>query len=139
MRALTLRGFWTRFAIAFALVALTWNPSRYNYYEWALARWSDLAPVVVFVGLVLLVAWVVFIRATTRSLGAVGMVLAVAVAGSVLWLITDYGLIDPANRETLAWVVLTLLAAILTVGMSWSHLRRQWAGQADVDDVDEAG
>jgi hypothetical protein len=30
-----------------------------------------------------------------------------------------------------------LLAAILAAGMSWSHLRRSWAGQADVDDVDE--
>jgi hypothetical protein len=28
-----------------------------------------------------------------------------------------------------------LLAAILAVGMSWSHLRRKWSGQQDVDDV----
>jgi hypothetical protein len=37
----------------------------------------------------------------------------------------------------MAWVILVLLAAILGAGMSWSHLRRRWAGQADVDDIDD--
>ena len=57
----------------------------------------------------------------------------------MLWIILDYQLIDAANRTTLSWGVLTLFAAVLTAGMSWSHLRRRWAGQADVDDVDEVG
>jgi len=127
----------TRFAIAFSLVALTWNPSALNYYRWAVAQWAARTPVVLFVGLVLLIAWIVFLRATARSLGPIGIVLATALAGTVLWLIIDYDLIDPANRTTLSWVVLTLFAAILAAGMSWSHLRRRWAGQADVDDVDE--
>jgi hypothetical protein len=94
---------------------------------------------VLFVALMLLIAWVVFIRATLRSLGPIGIGLAVAVAGSVLWIIIDFGLIDPANRSVLGWVLLTLLAAIMTAGMSWSHLRRRWSGQADVDDVEDVG
>jgi len=130
-------GVGTRFVVALALVCLTWNPTALNYYDWAWAYWSELTPVVFFVGLVLLIAWVVFLRATARSLGPVGIVLAVAVAASVLWLILDYDLVDAANRTALSWIVLVLLSAILAAGMSWSHLRRRWAGQADVDDVDE--
>jgi Family of unknown function (DUF6524) len=30
-----------------------------------------------------------------------------------------------------------VVATILAIGMSWSHVRRRLSGQADVDDVDE--
>ena len=136
MRGLTFQGLAGRFLIALALVCLSWNPTRYNYYEWAVAQWSALTPLVVFVGLVLLIAWVVFLRATTRSLGFVGIVLAVALAGSVLWILFFYGLVDRTSSDVLGWIVLVLFAVILAAGISWSHLRRSWAGQADVDDVD---
>ena len=94
-------------------------------------------PVIFFVGLILLIAWVIFLRATARSLGPVGITLAVAVAGSILWLLVDYEIIALDNSTVLSWVVLTLLSAVLAAGMSWSHLRRRWSGQADVDDLDE--
>jgi uncharacterized membrane-anchored protein len=135
----TMNNLGLRFVIAFALVSLTWNPSALNYSRWAVAQWSAMAPLVLFVGLVLLVAWVVFLRATARSLGMFGILLGGALAGSILWIIVYYGWIDPANRTTLTWIVLAMLSAILAAGMSWSHLRRRWSGQADVDDVDDVG
>jgi hypothetical protein len=134
---MSLRGIGTRLLIAFALVSLTWNPTRFNYYEWAFAQWSQFAPLVVFIGLVLLIAWIVFLRATARSLGVVGIILATALAGSVLWILFYYDFVDTASGDLLGWIVLALFAAILAAGMSWSHLRRGWAGQADVDDVDD--
>lgn len=137
MKTISVSGLGLRFTIALGLVCLTWNPTRFNYYRWAMAEGSELAPIVVFVGLILLIAWVVFLRATTRSLGIVGITLAVAVAGSILWVLLDYEIISLADSTTLSWVVLTLLSAILAAGMSWSHLRRRWSGQADMDDVDE--
>lgn len=137
MKVISVSGIGVRFFIALGLVTLTWNPSPLNYYDWALANWSDLTPVVAFVGIALLIAWVVFLRATARSLGPLGIILAFALAGSVLWLILEYGLVDPGNRTMITWVVLILFSAILGAGMSWSHLRRRWAGQADVDDVEE--
>lgn len=137
MKTITFGGIATRFLIALALVSLTWNPTRYNYYEWAVAQWSALTPIVVFVGIALLVAWVVFLRATSRSLGSVGIVLAVALAASLLWILFFYEIVDRTSGDRLSWIVLVLFAAILAAGMSWSHLRRSWAGQADVDDVDE--
>lgn len=130
-------GLGVRFTIALGLVCLTWNPTRFNFIRWAMASWSELMPVVFFVGLILLIAWVIFLRATTRSLGPFGITLAVAVAGSILWLLLDYEVISLENSTVLSWVVLTLLSAILAAGMSWSHLRRRWSGQADMDDVDE--
>jgi hypothetical protein len=137
MNGITLGGISTRFVFAFALVVLTWNPSRVNFAHWALNQWSEMTPVVLFVGLALLLGWAVYVRATARALGPMGLILAAALAGSIVWMIIRYNLIDPTNSTVLAWVLLTLFAAVLTAGMSWSHLRRRWSGQADVDDVDE--
>jgi hypothetical protein len=139
VRGITLGGIAARFAFAFALVSLTWNPSPVNFYRWAVNQWDDMAPIVLFVALALSIGWAVYLRATARSLGTLGLILAVGLAGTILWIIIFYGLIDPTNGRTLAWVMLTLFAAILAVGMSWSHLRRRWSGQADVDDVDDVG
>jgi Family of unknown function (DUF6524) len=137
VRGITLRGIGTRFLIALALVCVTWNPTRFNYYDWALAQWSNIMPIVVLVGIVLAIAWIFFLRTTARSLGALGIILAVGLAATVLWVLFFYDIVAPDSGTPLAWIILVLLAAILAIGMSWSHLRRAWAGQADVDDVDE--
>ena len=139
MKAITLSGIGTRFGIALFLVLITWNPIDFNYIDWARTNWSVRTPVVFLLGVVLVISWVVFLRATFRSLGPVGITLAVALASAILWLFVDLGLIDIANGTAVAWALLVLLAAILTAGMSWSHLRRRWAGQADVDDLDDEG
>lgn len=137
MNAISLSGIGTRFGIALFLVLVTWNPIDFNYIDWAMRNWSVHTAVVFLLGVVLVIAWVVFLRATVRSLGPIGITLAVALSGAVLWLILDLGLVEFANRTAMAWVLLVLLAAILGAGMSWSHLRRRWAGQADVDDIDD--
>lgn len=139
MKNITLSGIGTRFGIALFLVLITWNPIDFNYVDWARTTWSEQPPVVFLLGIVLLIAWVVFLRATLRSLGPVGITLALALAGGILWLLLDFGLVDLANGTAIAWILLVLLAAILAAGMSWSHLRRRWAGQADVDDLDDEG
>ena len=137
MKGITPGGIATRFLFAFGLVVLTWNPSPVNFTRWALNQWSNMTPVVLFVTLALLAAWIVFVRATARSLGTLGILLTLALAGMLLWMIMRYTPLDAANTTILAWLLLTLVAAVLTVGMSWSHLRRRWSGQADVDDIDE--
>jgi cytochrome bd-type quinol oxidase subunit 2 len=130
-------GIGSRFLFAFFLICFTWNPTRYNYIDWALARWENnsLLPIVAFVGLALVIGWVFYLRSTARSLGFVGIVLCAALAATVFWALIPY-VVDMSHTVLSQWIVLTLLAAILAAGMSWSHLRRGWAGQADVDDID---
>jgi hypothetical protein len=132
-----MKGVGARFLIAFLLVCVTWNPTRYNYVQWAMAQWTNLMPLVVFVGLVLLVAWIFFGRATARSLGVLGITLSFALAATVVWILFRYGLVSTQSTTLISWIVLVLLAAILAMGMSWSHLRRSWSGQVDVDDTDD--
>lgn len=139
MRQITLKGIGTRFLIAFAMVAVTWNPTRFNFLRWAYNNWSEILPVVLSFGLIMLVGWIVFVRATMRSLGIFGLILAAGIAGALFWVLLFYGLIDREDGLLIKWVALILVSAILTAGMSWSHLRRRWSGQADIDDVDDVG
>jgi hypothetical protein len=126
-----------RFLFAFALVCLTWNPSRYNYVEWALAQWQNVAPLVAFSGLVLLMGWIFYLRTAVASLGAVGILLSTALAGIFVWILFYYDIVNTSSTTLISWIALVLFSAILAAGMSWAHLRSRWSGQATVDEVDE--
>lgn len=126
-----------RFLFALVLVFSTFNPSGYSYYHWAQDILPGLDPVLALATIGLLIGWVIFLRATLRSLGVIGIALAAALFGCILWLIIDAGIVSADNINTVLYIVLVLISAILAIGMSWSHVRRRMSGQTDVDDVDE--
>jgi hypothetical protein len=131
----------SRFLFAFALVVLTWNPTRFNYVAWMMAQFdpverSDLWPLVAFCGIVMLAGWLFFLNTTARSLGVVGIVLCVGLSVTVLWALFKYNLVTSGSTTLISWIVLVLFAATLAAGMSWAHLRARWSGQATVDEVD---
>jgi hypothetical protein len=85
---------------------------------------------------VLLIGWVVYLRATFRSLGPIGVTLAVAFFGTLLWLVVDWGLIPAGSVRTVTYLILIAASAVLATGMTWSHIRRRISGQMDVDEID---
>ena len=129
--------FLIRFVMAVVLVFATYNPSEYSLYHWFIRTSDKLDPLLAFSAVVVLIGWVVYLRATVRSLGAIGTFLAIAFFATLTWLMIDYNLLSVENIEVLTYVVLVMLAAIIATGMSWSHIRRRMSGQLDVDDVDQ--
>ncbi len=130
-------NFLIRFVMALVLVFCTYNPSGKSWYHWLMASPNKLDPVLVLAGVVLLIGWVIYIRSTVRSLGEIGTFLAIAFFAALTWVLIDYNVLSVENTTVLAYVVLTMLSAIMATGMSWSHIRRRMSGQLDVDDVDE--
>jgi hypothetical protein len=131
-------GFLLRWAFALALVIVTFNPTRWSYASWLLADPpGDRLPLKALAGIVLLILYVIFLRATWRSIGPVGLVLAALFFAAALWVLIDYGWLDPRAAGLMTWITLVVVATVLAIGMSWSHVRRRLSGQADVDDVDE--
>ena len=128
-------GFLLRWLFAFGLIAATYNPTPYNFVRWAST--SEQMSMTVLVGLVLLVGYIIYLRATLRSIGAFGMILILALVGAILWVLYDFGLLDLQNRNLTVWIGIFALATVLGIGLSWSIIRRKLSGQADVDDVDE--
>ncbi|MCK5663042.1 MAG: hypothetical protein KAI17_06125, partial [Thiotrichaceae bacterium] len=90
-----------------------------------------------FVGVVLIIGWVIYLRATLRSLGTIGLVLAFTFFGLLIAMLFKWGWISIDASKMVVYVVEVLLGVILAVGMSWSHLRRRMSGQMDMDDVDD--
>ena len=52
-------GFILRWAVAFGLLAATFNPTEWNYTRWAQMNFSDQMPLAVFLGLLLAVGYIV--------------------------------------------------------------------------------
>ena len=137
IKNITWRGILVRFVGALTLVYASYNPSGISYYHWMSSQVSSrYAVLAIFIGVILLIGWVVFLRATFRSLGIIGLLLTAAFFGSFFWLIIDWGLVSRDDETVINYILLVLLSGILTVGMTWSHIRRRLSGQADVDDVE---
>lgn len=136
-KQLTWIGILWRLVFALIVVMGTYNPSGHSYFHWAMMHMPPFDPVRVVVGLLLVIGWVIYVRATMRSLGGIGLVLVSALCAALLWLVIDWGLIPRDSIMAVTYSVLTIISIILTVGMSWSHIRRRLSGQADMDDVDE--
>jgi len=84
-------------------------------------------------GALLLVGSVICIRAAFVSLGRIGLVLSALVLGTLVWVLTDYGFVDPDRPALLSWISLTSIGIILGIGLSWSLLRARVTGQVEVD------
>lgn len=126
-----------RILAALILVFATYNPLGYSFTTWAPRAWSEGAqPFVALAALVLIIGYVIFVRATLRSIGALGALLVGAFVGIVTWLLVDLGVIA-AGDSVLTWTGLIAVSLILGVGLSWSLIRRRLSGQVDMDDVDE--
>ena len=136
-KTLTWGGIFLRFLFACLVVFATYNPEGYSYYDWAIKNFFPLDPLKVIVGILLTIGWVIFVRATMRSLGPVGLILVGSLCGATLWFLIDAGWIPKDSLRVYSYAGLIIVTLILTVGMSWSHIRRRLSGQLDTDDVDD--
>jgi len=130
-------GFFLRWLVEFGLLAATFNPTKWNFIRWARENYDTQMPLAVLAGLLLLVGYIIYLRATVRSIGAFGMGLVLAIVAALLWVLYDFGVLALENRSMNVWLGLMSLALVLGIGLSWSHVRRRLSGQADMDDVDE--
>jgi hypothetical protein len=137
-------GFFLRLAAALALVYATYNPSGVSYVHWVVGAWQPAhesswgsSPALKFViGVALAIAWVIYANAARRSLGGVGILLIVALCAGVIWLLVEQDVVSASGIPTLTHIALGVVALVMAVGMSWSHVRRQLTGQVDTDEVD---
>ncbi|GAA4223197.1 hypothetical protein GGQ68_000843 [Sagittula marina] len=130
-------SFFLRWLFAFLLLAATYNPTDWNYVRGAQAYWGQTPSVVTLVGLLLLAGYVIYLRATFRSIGPGGVIFVLALFGALLWVASDFGLISISDPGLATWVAILAGSLVLGIGMSWSIIRRAISGQVDTDDVEE--
>lgn len=136
-RSFNFSGFLMRWVVALLLVFLTYNPSGYSWYHWLAGAENKVEPLIALTGVLLLIGWVVYVRATARSLGIIGTLLSLALFGTLVWALIYYQILSLDNTTLLTYLLLVILSAVMAIGLSWSHVRRRLTGQFDVDDSDE--
>jgi hypothetical protein len=139
---LSWNGIGLRFLGALVLVHATFNPEGYSYYHWALAPiftaeggLHTMTALKFLAGVLLIGGWLVYVQATQRSLGLVGTALVLALSGGIVWLLIDWNVVNPTSSKAIAHIVLFAVSVLLTLGVTWSHLRRRFTGQVDTDVV----
>ena len=129
-------SFIVRFIFAVIVVFATYNPEGVSYYHWISEALTEFNIIKAFVGVILLICWVILIRATLGSLGAIGIILAAAFFGLAIWLIIDVLGLSTDNFRVISYIIEIMLASVLSIGVSWSHVRRRVTGQIDTDELD---
>ncbi|GAB5451758.1 MAG: hypothetical protein Hals2KO_20860 [Halioglobus sp.] len=128
--------FLIRWVFALVLVFGTYNPTDYCYISWLSNSEFSVTPLMALVGIILLIGWIIYLRATALSLGVLGVALFAALFACFIWLFVDLGWLSLENTGAMTWIVLVLLSLVLAMGMSWSHIRRQISGQVSTDDLE---
>lgn len=135
MRNLSIGGVIGRFLASLILVVATFNPTGYSFVGWIAGHSPHLEPLQLVVGIVLSALWLFFLHATWRSLGTVGVVLGIAFFAAMVWLFTSWGWFSLSNHNAVIWVVLIMMACLLTLGLCWALLQARISGQAVVEEV----
>ncbi|MEW7980531.1 MAG: DUF6524 family protein [Candidatus Sedimenticola endophacoides] len=130
-------SFLIRLAVALLLVFATYNPSGYSWYHWFSGAANKIDPLLALGAIVLLIGWVIYLRATMRSLGLIGTLLAATLFGTVIWALLYYQWLSLDSVTALSYIILAMISTVMALGLSWSHIRRRLSGQLDVDDRDE--
>lgn len=130
-------GIFLRWLGAFVLLSATFNPTDWNYIRWAEANFASQMPLAILLGLLLALGYMIYIAATLRSIGVIGIAFIAAIFGVTVWFFSDLGFLTLSNRDLNLWLGILALSLILGVGLSWSILRQKLSGQATVDQVDE--
>jgi Family of unknown function (DUF6524) len=125
-------GIALRLVLAIALVLATFNPSGHSFYHWFVEPPLGLTPTKSFLGVGLLIAWVVCLRTAYVALGTIGLILGFLLLGSFAWMLFDMDLLHAAGRGTMVWIGLVVFGAVLGFGLSWSLIRARTTGQIEV-------
>ncbi len=129
-------SFFVRFFFALFVVFATYNAEGFSYFHWIKNNVQALTIYMAFVGVVLIIGWAILIRATIGSLGMIGLLLAIAFFGLLTWLVIDVLGLDASSRGAITYIIELMMASVLSIGVSWSHIRRRVSGQVDTDELD---
>ncbi len=130
-----------RLFTALLLVYATFNPEGHSFFHWAAMPlllgegMATVSPLKVVAGILLLIAWLVFLHATRRSLGILRAVLLLTITGEIVLLVIDRHLVAPNSSRGTTHAALVIVSLALTLGLSWTPVMKWIRGRPNPDRV----
>jgi hypothetical protein len=121
-----------RLVFGVALVLLSFNPSGHSFYHWLTGAPVGISAAKAFIGVLLLICWLICVKTAHVALGTLGLVLGAALFGTATWFMIGAGWISLSGVDAFTWLVLIILGFVLGVGLSWSLIRERATGQVEV-------
>jgi hypothetical protein len=119
--------------LSFILVFGTWNPLKYDVAHYVMGLESFNLLVIFFLA-VLLVIWLIAIRALHEALGTTGILVYLILVGLLLGGLYQIGIIDINNLDTLGWYLNGIVTLMLFTGLMAPIWWRRMTGKVTVDD-----
>jgi len=134
-RRFDLSAFLIRLFAAQFIVFSTYNPSGFSYYHWVVDTWPrDWLLQVPIVPAYVIFYWLL-LRATFKGLRPIGIIITIALMGSILWVLMDMHVVRLTSAEDFGLLVLFMVAGLLAAGVSWMRIWTRVTGQASYDDL----
>jgi len=139
----TWKAYLLRLILAFILVFATYNPSHFSYFHWAIESFQSLiTPEELifpgFVGITILVGWVILLRATLRALGGWGIILTLIFFVALFALIIHWFIgweHTETNFKAVQYILLSILSFVLGTGVSYQIFLIRLSGVRDIQDI----
>ncbi len=128
-------AFLIRLFAALFIVFSSYNPSGFSYYHWVVDTWPRDWLLQVPIVPAYLIAYGLLLRATFRGLRPIGMILAIALMATIVWLLVDMDVVRLASAADFGLILLYMLAGLLAAGVSWMRIWTRLTGQASYDDL----
>jgi hypothetical protein len=128
---------WGWFLFTYVLVFATWNPTGYSLFEYigySDGEWSSR----VLVGVVLMALYALYLHETYLTFNVVGLGLFLAIVAAFVWKAVDWGMMSVASTSVWQWLVPTVIAFLLTLGLQGNRIYRNATGRIPVS-VDHHG
>jgi hypothetical protein len=126
-------NFMLRWLFTLFLVFATYNPSGRSFFHWATSGQSP-ATTVATAAIMLIASYAFLIRATRRSIGLLGVLLAVTFLVFFNVMLGGLGLVAISSERVIV-MGLVSISMVLAVGVSFSAIRARLSGQIDSDDI----
>ena len=130
-------GFFSRWIYAFVLIAVTYNPTSFNYISWAQDNYTQELPMTVFLGLIIGLGYSISLRTIFKAAGRLGTLALFTVMLALLWVLDDRGLLMPGDDPLYVWLGILCFSGLLAIGLSWELVRRKVETPPSSRDYDE--
>lgn len=131
MKSISRIPFWLWLLILTILCYAVWNPSGHSFFHMLIGD-QAAGSTKLLLGIILIIIFGIFGKATASSLGKWGLILYAVLVGAVLFFLYDHDVLNKDNAGSLKYIAPFLVALLLAVGSQGAKIYRAITGTGQV-------